>query len=92
MGTCRRRFAACFLSDHQLFNEIVTSIFKNIFSVIALLGRLSNYDGDGYEASLKKCIRSASNFISLVPSRLIRQMFVNFLELNSKGLYESSRK
>ena len=32
MGTCRRRFAACFLSDHQLFNEIVTFIFKNILA------------------------------------------------------------
>ena len=46
--------------------------------MIALLGRLSNYDGDGYETSLKECIRSASNFIWLVPSRLIRQMFVKF--------------
>ena len=34
----------------------------------------------------------ASNFITLIPSCLIRQMLANFLELNSKGLYESSRQ
>ena len=42
--------------------------------------------------SLKKWIRAASNFIALIPSRLIRQMLANFLELNSKGLYQSSGK
>ena len=34
----------------------------------------------------------ASNFITLIPSCLVRQMLANFLELNSKGLYESSRQ
>ena len=34
----------------------------------------------------------ASNFITLIPSCLIRQMLANLLELNSKGLYESSRQ
>ena len=41
---------------------------------------------------LKKWIRTASNFIVLVPSRLICQMLTIFLELNSKGLYQRSRK
>ena len=44
------------------------------------------------ETSLKNCIRAASKFISLIPSRLIRQALAIFLELNSKGLYQSSRK
>ena len=35
--------------------------------------------------------RAASNFIALIPSRSIRQIIANFLELNSKGLYRSSR-
>ena len=34
----------------------------------------------------------ASNFITLIPSCLIRQMLANFLELNSKGLYERKTK
>ena len=37
-------------------------------------------------------IHAASSFIALIPSRLIRQMLANFLELNSKGLYDCSRK
>ena len=42
--------------------------------------------------SCKEPIRAASNFIALIPSRLIRQMLAKFLELNSKGLYKSSGK
>ena len=38
---------------------------------------------------LKKWICAASE---LIPSRLIRQMLANFLELNSKGLHQSSGK
>ena len=30
------------------------------------------------KTSLKKWIRAASNFIALIPSRLIRQMLANF--------------
>ena len=33
-----------------------------------------------------------TNFIALIPSRLIHQMLANCLELNSKGLYQSSGK
>ena len=44
------------------------------------------------KTSLKKWIRAAWNFIVLIPSRLIRQMLANFLELNSDGLYQSSGK
>ena len=51
-------------------------------------------DGDGYEPSLEKVTSRGSNFIALIPSRLIRQMlnWQMFLELNSKGLYQSSGK
>ena len=45
----------------------------------------------GTNTSLRKCIRAASNFIALIPSRLIRQMLaISFLELNSRGLYQTS--
>ena len=42
----------------------------------------------------KKWNRAASTFIALIPSRLIRQMLHGWLslELNSKGLYQSSGK
>ena len=43
-----------------------------------LLGNLRNDDGDGYENVTKKWICAASNFITLIPSRLIRQMMANF--------------
>ena len=44
------------------------------------------------KTSLKKWIHAASNFIALIPSRLINQMLADCLELNSKGLYQSSGK
>ena len=44
------------------------------------------------KTSLKNWIHVASNFIAFIPSRLIRQMLANFLELNSKWLYQSSGK
>ena len=34
----------------------------------------------------------AINFIHVVPSHLICQMLVSFLELNPKGLYTSAKK
>ena len=37
-------------------------------------------------------MRAASNFIALIPSRLIRQMLANVWELNSKELYQSSEE
>ena len=37
-------------------------------------------------------IRAASNFIALIPSRLIHQTWQTFLELNSKGLHQNSGK
>ena len=37
-------------------------------------------------------MRATSNFIALIPSRLIRQMLANVWELNSKELYQSSEK
>ena len=54
---------------------------------------VSNNDGDSYyKTSLKKSIPAASNFIALIPSRLILQMLAIFLELNSKGPCQSSRR
>ena len=44
------------------------------------------------KTSLKKWICAASNFIALVPSRLIVWMLANFFEADSKGLYQSSAK
>ena len=41
---------------------------------------------------LTELMRAASCFIALIPSRLIRQMLANVLELNSKELYQSSKK
>ena len=41
----------------------------------------------------KRLLKSEfTNFIALIPSRLIHQMLANCLELNSKGLYQSSGK
>ena len=33
------------------------------------------------KTSLKKWIHTASNFVALIPSRLIRQMLANFVEV-----------
>ena len=33
------------------------------------------------KTSLKKWIRTASNFVALIPSRLIRQILANFVEV-----------
>ena len=44
------------------------------------------------KTSLKKWICAASNFIALIPSRLILRMLANFLEADSKGLHQSSAK
>ena len=41
---------------------------------------------------LKRLMLAASNFIALIPSRLIRQMLGEFLWMNSKGLFQSSGK
>ena len=35
---------------------------------------------------------AALNFMTLILSRLIRQMLANFFEVDSKGLYQSSGK
>ena len=44
------------------------------------------------KTSLKKYVRSASNFNALLPSCSIRQIWRFFLELNSNRLYQSSGK
>ena len=56
------------------------------FSLTGL--RRRNDDVDGYENVTWIC--AASNFIALIPSRSIRQMLAILLELNSKGLQQSS--
>ena len=59
---------------HQNGNGIVAWV-----STIAVLVEiLSNNYGDGYTKTSLKEIRAASNFIALMPSRLIRQMLANF--------------
>ena len=52
------------------------------------LGSLSNNDGDDYK---KRHLKSEFALLCF-PSRLILQRLANFLELNSKGLYQSSEK
>ena len=42
------------------------------------------------EKNVQKSVRAASNFVALIPSRLIRQMLAIFLQLNSKELYQCS--
>ena len=44
------------------------------------------------KTSLKKWICVASNYVALIPSRLILRMLANFFEADSKGLYQSSAK
>ena len=59
------------------------------FLSLSLTGlRRRNDDVDGYENVTWIC--AASNFIALIPSRSIRQMLAILLELNSKGLQQSS--
>ena len=55
----------------------------------AAIGSLSNNDDTGTKTSVKKWIRGASNFITLIPSPLVRQMLAIFL---CKRLYRSSGK
>ena len=40
--------------------------------------------------SFKKYIHATSNFTAFIPSHSIWQIMVNFAELNSKGVYQSS--
>ena len=43
-----------------------------------IVGSLSNNDGNDYKNITSKVIHSASNFTSLIPSRSIQQIMVNF--------------
>ena len=45
-----------------------------------------------WKRAFKKWIRAASNFMALIPSRLIFQTLAIFFEFNSKGLHQSSGK
>ena len=49
-------------------------LFPSPQSLYNLKGSLSNDDGDVYE----NVVCAASNFIALIPSRLLSQMLVNF--------------
>ena len=54
---------------------------------------LSNNHGEVYENVAKKVkARCFILYRALIPSRLIRQMLANVWELNSKELYQSSKK
>ena len=54
---------------------------------------LSNNHGEVYENVAKKVnARCFIRYRALIPSRLIRQMLANGWELNSKELYQSSKK
>ena len=44
------------------------------------------------KTSLKKWIHATSNYVAPIPSSLILWMLANFLEADSKGLYQSSAK
>ena len=44
------------------------------------------------KTSLKKWICATSNYVALIPSRLILRMLANFFEADSKGLHQSSAK
>jgi len=46
-------------------------------STVVTIGSSSNNDGDGYENVTLKLNRVASDFIALIPSRLIREMLAN---------------
>ena len=63
----------------------------HLYNVI--ITELSNNHGDGLLRKRHLKSRAASNFIALIPSRLIRQMLANFfLTLNSNGLCQNSGK
>ena len=44
------------------------------------------------KTSLKKWIHTASNFVALIPSRLIRQMLANIVEVEYLRTVSKSRK
>ena len=58
-----------------------------------MIGSLSNYDGDYYEnVRLQKWIRAASNFITLILSRSIRQLLANLSKKEFKRATVKFRK
>ena len=82
------------------------AVFSSILPLINGLGDRTSQSKNGHwrasatrtatatatasKTSLKKWICAASNFIALIPSRLIVWMLAIFFEADSKGLYQSS--
>ena len=56
------------------------------------MGSLSNKDGDGYESHLKREFALLQNLSRLFHLVYFVKCWQMFLELNSKGLYQSSGK
>ena len=68
----------------------ISGLYSWLF-LVEVIESLSNNESDGYENVTQKV---NSRFLKLYRAcsiSFIRQMLVNFLELNSKGLYQSSR-
>ena len=67
------------VSDTLAFGSRATSLFLPHFDVIydLLLGSSRTTTATATRTSLEKWIRPSSNFFSLIPSRLIRQMLTN---------------
>ena len=84
------------------------AVFSSILPLINGLGDRTSQSKNGHwrasatrtatatatatKTSLKKWTCAASNFIALIPSRLIVWMLANFFEADSKGLHQSSAK
>ena len=68
-------------------DELSRTVYKHIPRYIfcdllkAQLESLSNNDGDGYENVTETVNCTTSNFITLNPSPLIRQILANFVEV-----------
>ena len=72
-----------------------THLYKRVEQIYCgfIITEVSNNGDDGLLRKRHLKSRAASNFIALIPSRLIRQMLANFfLTLNSNGLCQNSGK
>ena len=65
--------------QHSLLTLLLLVVMSNIskeINILLILDRRTTTTAT--KTSLKNRIRAASKFISLIPSRLIRQMLINF--------------
>ena len=63
-------------------------LFPSPQSLYNTKGSLSNDDGDVYE----NVVCAASNFIALIPSRLLSQMWVNFFGVGFQRILSKFKK